>query len=72
MTWRYCATVSLFLLSGCGAIQSTSTSPDWSQPQPATREQRQRIMAGESASSVLHEGNIGIGGTLDGAKIFDR
>ncbi|CUY46841.1 Uncharacterised protein [Serratia marcescens] len=72
MTWRYCATVSLFLLSGCGAIQPTSTSPDWSQPQPATREQRQRIMAGESASSVLHEGNIGIGGTLDGAKIFDR
>ncbi|CAI1749389.1 Uncharacterised protein [Serratia marcescens] len=72
MTWRYCATVSLFLLSGCGAIQPTSTSPDWSQPQPATREQRQRIMAGESASSVLQEGNIGIGGTLDGAKIFDR
>ncbi|HFF8451930.1 MULTISPECIES: hypothetical protein [Serratia] len=72
MTWRYCATVSLFLLSGCSAIQPTSTSPDWSQPQPATREQRQRIMAGESASSVLHEGNIGIGGTLDGAKIFDR
>ncbi|WP_321148123.1 hypothetical protein, partial [Serratia marcescens] len=65
MTWRYCATVSLFLLSGCSAIQPTSTSPDWSQPQPATREQRQRIMAGESASSVLHEGNIGIGGTLD-------
>lgn len=26
----------------------------------------------ESASSVLHEGNIGIGGTLDGSKIFDR
>lgn len=72
MTWRYCATVSLFLLSGCSAIQPTSTSPDWSRPQPATREQRQRIMAGESASSVLHEGNIGIGGTLDGAKIFDR
>ncbi|HAT5009517.1 TPA: hypothetical protein I9774_000369 [Serratia marcescens] len=72
MTWRYCATVSLFLLSGCSAIQPTSTSPEWSQPQPATREQRQRIMAGESASSVLHEGNIGIGGTLDGAKIFDR
>ncbi|WP_432409932.1 hypothetical protein [Serratia marcescens] len=72
MTWRYCATVSLFLLSGCGAIQPTSTSPDWYQPQPATREQRQRIMAGESASSVLQEGNIGIGGTLDGAKIFDR
>ncbi|HAT5001091.1 hypothetical protein P4S07_012350 [Serratia marcescens] len=72
MTWRYCATVSLFLLGGCSAIQPTSTSPDWSQPQPATREQRQRIMAGESASSVLHEGNIGIGGTLDGSKIFDR
>ncbi|MDW7733819.1 hypothetical protein R9X37_00375 [Serratia marcescens] len=72
MTWRYCATVSLFLLSGCGAIQPASTSPDWSQPQPATREQRQRIMAGESASSVLQEGNIGIGGTLDGSKIFDR
>ncbi|EPG9310888.1 hypothetical protein I9Y15_001902 [Serratia marcescens] len=72
MTWRYCATVSLFLLSGCSAIQPTSTSPDWSQPQPATREQRQRIMAGESASSLLHEGNVSIGGTFDGAKIFDR
>ncbi|CAI1918692.1 hypothetical protein BSQ79_09580 [Serratia marcescens] len=72
MTWRYCATVLLFLLSGCSAIQPTSTSPDWSQSQPATREQRQRIMAGESASSVLHEGNVGIGGTFDGAKIFDR
>ncbi|HEJ7912765.1 TPA: hypothetical protein SMI21_001911 [Serratia marcescens] len=72
MTWRYYATVLLFLLSGCSAIQPTSTSPDWSQSQPATREQRQRIMAGESASSVLHEGNVGIGGTFDGAKIFDR
>lgn len=72
MTWRCWSTVSLFLLSGCSAIQPTSTSPDWSQPQPATREQRQRIMAGESASSVLHEGNVGIGGTLDWSKISDR
>jgi hypothetical protein len=29
-------------------------------------------MAGESASSVLREGNVGIGGTFDGSKIFDR
>ncbi|BEO27657.1 MAG: hypothetical protein E7J62_20690 [Serratia marcescens] len=72
MTWRYWAPASLLLLSACSAIQPTSTSPDWSQPQPATREQRQRIMAGESASSVLHEGNVGIGGTFDGSKIFER
>ncbi|WP_073533845.1 hypothetical protein [Serratia marcescens] len=72
MTWRCWVPVSLFLLSGCGAIQPTSSSPDWSQPQPATREQRQRIMAGESASSVLNEGNVGIGGTFDWSKISDR
>ncbi|CAI0874591.1 YdgH/BhsA/McbA family protein [Serratia entomophila] len=72
MTWRYLAPISLILLSGCSAIQPTSSSPGWSQPQPATREQRQRIMAGESASSVLNESNAGIGGTFDWSKISDR
>lgn len=72
MTWRYVVPVSLCLLSGCSAIQPTSSSPDLSHPQPATREQRQRIMAGESASSVLNEGNVGVGGTFDWSKISDR
>lgn len=72
MTRRYWATLSLLLLSGCGAIQPTSMSPHGAQAQPATRDQRQRIMAGESATSVLNEGNVGIGGTLDWSKIFDR
>lgn len=38
-------------------------------PQPATREQKQRIIAGESAAAVLNEGRVGIGGTLDWSKI---
>jgi hypothetical protein len=33
---------------------------------------KQRIIAGESAASVLNEGRVGIGGTLDWSKIGER
>ncbi|AUW39927.1 MULTISPECIES: hypothetical protein [Serratia] len=66
--------VLLIMLSGCSNIQPgfSSSSPGWEQPKPATREQRQRISAGESASAVLNERGPSIGGTIDWSTLWDR
>lgn len=72
MRFRHCLPALCFVLSGCGAIYSTSSSPDWVMPQPATREQKQRIIAGEPATSVLSGDRVGVSGTLDWSKLWDR
>lgn len=76
MTWRNYLLALCLVLNGCSAIYPTVSSSsssthrgNWGAPQPATREQKQRIIAGESAASVLNEGRVGIGGTLDWSKI---
>ncbi|MBL5820723.1 hypothetical protein JBO39_05815 [Serratia marcescens] len=79
MTWRNYLLAFCLVLNGCSAIYPTVSSSsssthwgNWGTPQPATREQKQRIIAGESAASVLNEGRVGIGGRLDWSKIEGR
>lgn len=64
----------LIMLSGCSHIQPglSSSGSGWEKPKPATREQRQRISTGESASAVLNERGPSIGGTIDWSKLWDR
>lgn len=76
MTWRNSLLALCLVLNGCSAIHPhcfililPPLTGELGTPQPATREQKQRIIAGESAAAVLNEGRVGIGGTLDWSKI---
>ncbi|MBP1129270.1 hypothetical protein JOE25_000813 [Serratia sp. PL17] len=62
----------LITLSGCSAIEPGISHTGWEQPSPATREQKQRISAGEPASAVLNQGQPSIGGTIDWSALWDR
>ncbi|CAI0870985.1 hypothetical protein [Serratia ficaria] len=71
MPSQYLIPALLMLLTGCSGLHPGSYYPVGG-AQPVTREQRQRIIGGESANAVLNEGRAGIGGTIDWSRLWVR